>query len=64
MDSTDGLKRGMEVVPAGHPISMPVGSQIKGRVMNVVGDSIDGMKGLDSRKVHIPFTVSRLSLMT
>ena len=47
MDSTDGLKRGMEVVPAGHPISMPVGSQIKGRVMNVVGDAIDGMKELD-----------------
>lgn len=47
MDSTDGLKRGMEVVPAGHPISMPIGNQIKGRVMNVVGDTIDGMKELD-----------------
>lgn len=47
MDSTDGLKRGMEVVPTGHPISMPIGNQIKGRVMNVVGDTIDGMKELD-----------------
>ena len=36
MDSTDGLKRGMEVVPTGQPITMPVGAQIRGRVMNVV----------------------------
>ena len=47
MDSTDGLQRGMEVVPTGQSISMPVGAQIKGRVMNVVGESIDGMKALD-----------------
>ena len=32
MDSTDGLKRGMEVVPTGQPITMPVGAQIRGRV--------------------------------
>ena len=31
MDSTDGLYRGMEVIPTGHPITMPVGEQIKGR---------------------------------
>lgn len=49
MDSTDGLKRGMEVVPTGHPITMPIGNQIKGRVMNVVGDTIDGMKSLDKK---------------
>lgn len=47
MDSTDGLQRGMEVHPQGTPITMPVGDQIKGRLMNVVGDSIDGMKELD-----------------
>ena len=47
MDSTDGLQRGMEVVPTGQAITMPVGNQIKGRVMNVVGDAIDGMKTLD-----------------
>ena len=47
MDSTDGLQRGMEVVPTGQAITMPVGNQIKGRVMNVVGDAIDGMKPLD-----------------
>ena len=47
MDSTDGLQRGMEVVPTGQAITMPVGNQIKGRVMNVVGDAIDGMKTLE-----------------
>ncbi len=47
MDSTDGLQRGMEVIPAGGPITMPVGQQIKGRLMNVVGEAIDGMKPLD-----------------
>lgn len=47
MDSTDGLRRGMKVYPLGGPITMPIGQQIKGRLMNVVGDSIDGMKELD-----------------
>jgi F-type H+-transporting ATPase subunit beta len=47
MDSTDGLQRGMKVYPLGGPITMPVGEQIKGRLLNVVGDSIDGMKELD-----------------
>lgn len=44
MDSTDGLCRGMEVKPTGSPITMPVGEQIKGRLMNVVGESVDGME--------------------
>lgn len=55
MDSTDGLHRGMQVVNTGKPISMPVGSQIRGRVMNVTGDSIDGMGELsktDSLPIH------------
>ena len=47
MDSTDGLQRGMKAYPLGGPITMPIGDQIKGRLMNVVGDSIDGMKELD-----------------
>ena len=47
MDSTDGLQRGLEVVYTGGPISMPVGSQIRGRVLNVTGDAIDGMSELD-----------------
>ncbi|MCI1648133.1 MAG: F0F1 ATP synthase subunit beta [Bacteroides sp.] len=47
MDSTDGLQRGVKVYPTGGPITMPIGDQIKGRLLNVVGDSIDGMKDLD-----------------
>ena len=35
MDSTDGLRRGLEAVCTGGPITMPVGPQIRGRVMNV-----------------------------
>lgn len=46
MDSTDGLRRGMKAVATDAPISMPVGSQIRGRVMNVVGDAIDGLSDL------------------
>ncbi len=46
MDNTDGLQRGLEVVPTGSPISMPSGEQIKGRMMNVIGNPIDGMKPL------------------
>ncbi len=46
MDNTDGLKRGLEVVSLGAPISMPTGEQIKGRMMNVIGESIDGLKPL------------------
>ena len=47
MDSTDGLKRGVEVLATGAPIKMPAGENIKGRVFNVIGDAIDGMQDLD-----------------
>ena len=47
MDNTDGLQRGMEVVPTGNAILMPAGEQIKGRMMNVIGQPIDGMSKLD-----------------
>lgn len=43
MDSTDGLRRGMDVIATGSPILMPVGEKIKGRLMNVNGDTIDGL---------------------
>lgn len=49
MDSTDGLSRGLEVIPTGSPIRMPIGEQVKGRLMNVVGDAIDGMGTLDKK---------------
>ncbi len=47
MDSTDGLRRGMDVIATGAPIVMPIGDQIKGRLMNVTGDPIDGIGPLD-----------------
>lgn len=53
MDSTDGLQRGLEAVSHYQPITMPVGDQIKGRLMNVVGEAIDGMSGL-SREGALP----------
>jgi F-type H+-transporting ATPase subunit beta len=43
MDSTDGLSRGMKVVATGKSISMPVGDHIKGRLLNVIGEGIDGI---------------------
>ena len=43
MDSTDGLSRGLEVRNTALPITMPTGAQIRGRVMNVTGEAIDGM---------------------
>ena len=39
--STDGLRRGQEVVNTGQPITVPVGKEILGRMFNVVGDPID-----------------------
>lgn len=47
MDRTAGLARGMEVLATGKPITMPVGDQIKGRMMNVTGSAIDGLKEFD-----------------
>jgi F-type H+-transporting ATPase subunit beta len=43
MDSTDGLRRGLEVTERGAPISMPIGDQIRGRLFNVIGKPIDGL---------------------
>ncbi len=44
MDSTDGLVRGMAVMNTGSPIQMPVGRQVLGRIINVVGDPVDDLK--------------------
>ena len=41
MTTTDGLRRGMEVVDTGAPISVPVGPQTLGRVLNVLGEPVD-----------------------
>lgn len=50
MDSTDGLQRGTNVEASGNPIMMPVGEQIRGRLMNVIGEPIDGIGPLDKTK--------------
>ena len=42
MDSTDGLVRGMTVKNSGSPIMMPVGKNTLGRILNVVGEPVDG----------------------
>jgi F-type H+-transporting ATPase subunit beta len=55
MDSTDGLVRGMAVVSTEAAISMPTGDDIRGRLFNVVGQAIDGMKAVNSagpRAIH------------
>ena len=48
MDSTDGLMRGLEAVATGAPISMPTGAAIRGRVMNVIGETIDGLGQIEN----------------
>lgn len=48
MDSTDGFTRGMEVISTGNAIKMPIGDQIKGRLFNVVGETIDGISSMDN----------------
>lgn len=42
MDSTDGLVRGQDVLATGAPIQMPVGKETLGRILNVVGEPVDG----------------------
>ena len=55
MDGTEGLRRGMDVVDREAAITMPTGESIRGRLLNVVGDAIDGMTPLDNsngRAIH------------
>jgi F-type H+-transporting ATPase subunit beta len=41
MDSTDGVRRGMEVSDTGQAISVPVGEAVLGRILNVLGEPVD-----------------------
>ena len=55
MDSTEGLVRGAEVTDTGDAILVPTGDGLKGRLLNVVGDAIDGIGSMDStngRSIH------------
>mgnify|MGYP000986725106 FL=1 len=57
MSSTDGLKRGMEVVNTGRGISVPVGDATLGRMFNVLGEPIDGKEApevTEKYEIHRP----------
>lgn len=50
MDSTDGLKRGVKAVDTGAPISVPVGDEVLGRILNVLGQTVDNKGEVKSKK--------------
>ena len=52
MDTTDGLVRGGEVIDTGGPISVPVGRGTLGRIMNVIGESVDERGPILSEKTY------------
>jgi len=55
MDTSEGLVRGQEVVDTGEPISVPVGEETLGRIMNVIGDPVDEagpVKTAQRRAIH------------
>ena len=57
MDTTDGLVRGMEAIDTLQPISVPVGPGTLGRLINVIGEGIDGLGEIKSDKkypIHRP----------
>ncbi|AAM73450.1 MAG TPA: ATP synthase subunit beta [Chlorobaculum sp.] len=52
MEGTDGLVRGMSAVNTGKPIQVPVGGEVLGRMLNVVGDPIDGKGPVPAKKTY------------
>ena len=52
MDSTEGLVRGQSATDTGSPISMPVGPETLGRIMNVIGDPVDERGPIGHKKVY------------
>ncbi len=52
MDSTDGLVRGMKAHDTGGPISVPVGPKVLGRLINVIGQGIDGLPPIEATKYY------------
>lgn len=53
MDSTDGFRRGMEVIATGKPITMPTGVDALGRLLNVIGSPVDGLEALPKNGLSI-----------
>ena len=54
MSSTDGLKRGIEVIDTGAPISVPVGVPTLGRIFNVLGEPVDELSEMSSTGETLP----------
>jgi F-type H+-transporting ATPase subunit beta len=57
MTSTEGLKRGMDVLDTGNPITVPVGEEVLGRIFNVTGDPVDDQPAPAAKKrypIHRP----------
>jgi F-type H+-transporting ATPase subunit beta len=57
MDTTDGLRRGQDVFNTGSPITIPVGPETLGRIMNVVGEPVDERGPIDAKMtfpIHRP----------
>ena len=52
MDTTDGLVRGQTVTDTGAPISMPVGPETLGRIMNVIGEPVDERGDIGTTKTY------------
>ena len=50
MDATEGMQRGQEVFDQGNPISVPVGPETLGRIMNVIGEPIDDRGPIQTKK--------------
>ena len=48
MSSTDGIKRGMRVINTGEPIKIPVGKNILGRILNVLGEPVDNAGAIET----------------
>jgi F-type H+-transporting ATPase subunit beta len=52
MASTDGLTRGMSVLDTGAPISVPVGKETLGRILNIVGEPVDKGPAIQTKKTY------------
>ena len=52
MASTDGLRRGMAVVDTGGPISVPVGKETLGRILNIIGEPVDKGPAIQAKKTY------------
>eukprot|EP01087_Luapelamoeba_hula_P010189 TRINITY_DN268_c0_g1_i1.p1 TRINITY_DN268_c0_g1~~TRINITY_DN268_c0_g1_i1.p1 ORF type:complete len:687 (+),score=131.46 TRINITY_DN268_c0_g1_i1:206-2266(+) len=57
MDATEGLMRGQKVLDTGSPILVPVGPEVLGRIINVIGEPIDGLGPIHTKRrmpIHAP----------